>query len=79
MSIKLNKKAFGKLLKMAIKDNSIRKIAKELNLGHTVIWRALNAEEVSLFNFIIILEYIQRKLLWSYDMIFSQLYEKGEN
>lgn len=44
-----------------------------------VIWRALNAKEVSLFNFIIILEYIQRKLLWSYDMIFSQLYEKGEN
>jgi hypothetical protein len=35
----LDKIAFAKLLKLAIKKESIRKVAKELNLGHMVVWR----------------------------------------
>lgn len=74
-SIKLDKIVFANFLRMAMKNHSTRKVAKELNIHHMIIWRALNAHENTLNNFIILLEYIHRRTLISYDVIFRRLLE----
>lgn len=72
--IKLNKQQFAKLLKQAMKNHSLRKVAKELEIDHMILWRATQGSEVTLNHFILILEYIQRRTLLTYDQIFRQLY-----
>lgn len=72
---KLNKDAFAHLLKKVKKDKSIREVAKEIGISPMTIVRVLNREDISVTNFIYLIEYIQKGLLWSFDSIFAYIME----
>lgn len=76
MKTKLDKEGFATLMKIAMKGNSIRAVARDLGLGHMVIWRALNNEKVELEAFVVLLDYIHANTRFSYDSICARIMEK---